>query len=134
MARPTKERRIEFIPENKYFKPAGIPMRDIEEVSLTLEEVEAVRLKDMEELNQEECASRMNVSRPTFQRVLIEARRKIADALITGKAIRFHGGDYKLADKYFHCSRCGERYNKVYQNRRRRGRVYQKYLCPECDD
>lgn len=76
MARPPKERRVEYIPEIRYFKPAGIPARDIKEVNLSIEEVEAIRLKDLEGLTQEECARKMEVSRPTFQRVLTGAREK----------------------------------------------------------
>ena len=99
MPRPPKERRVGHIPDVKYFKPAGIPARDLEEVVLTMEEVEAIRLKDQEELTQQEAADKMHVSRATFQRVLKEARKKIADAMIDGMAIRFEGGDYKLVNK-----------------------------------
>lgn len=134
MARPPKERRVEYIPEIKYFKPAGIPMRDIEEVNLTIEEVEAIRLKDREGLTQEECAQRMNVSRPTFQRVLTGAREKIAEALIKGKAIRFRGGDYKLAEHYLHCSRCGRKFAVVQGRRGRHGRPFREIICPDCAD
>ncbi|MFW5972304.1 MAG: DUF134 domain-containing protein [Bacillota bacterium] len=131
MARPTKERRIEYIPEIKYFKPAGIPMKDIEEECLTMEEVEAIRLKDLEGLNQEEGAAKMNVSRPTFQRILTEAHRKIAKSLIKGKAIRFQGGDYKLAEDY-HCPKCGKDF-KNYDFPRRNKRHSGKGHCPKCD-
>lgn len=134
MARPTKERRVEYLPEIKYFKPAGIPLRDIEEVNLTIEEVEAIRLKDKESLNQEECARRMNISRPTFQRVLTGAREKIAEALIYGKAIRFHGGDYRLADKYLYCTRCGSKFDMPSRRRFRHGRDLKDIICPECED
>lgn len=66
-------------------------------VSLSLEEIEAVRLKDLEGLEQEECAVQMAISRPTFQRVLASARRRIACALLMGKAIRIEGGNFRLA-------------------------------------
>ena len=81
MPRPIKWRRVDFLPEVTYFKPTGIPMRALEVVSLSVEELEAVRLKDQEGLRQEDCASRMGISRPTFHRVLGSARSKIADAL-----------------------------------------------------
>ena len=97
MPRPLKCRRVEFMPGVTYFKPAGIPMRMLEEVMLSLEEAEAVRLKDLEGLEQADGAESMNVSRPTFQRVLASARRKIADALLNGKAIRIEGGNYEMA-------------------------------------
>jgi len=81
MPRPTKWRRVYFVPGVTYFKPAGIPLRVLSEVCLTVEEAEAIRLKDAEGLQQEQGAERMNISRPTFQRVLGAARKKIADAL-----------------------------------------------------
>ena len=97
MSRPIKWRRVAFIPEATYFKPAGIPMRVLEEVHLSVEEAEAVRLKDLEGLEQEQGAEKMNISRPTFQRVLGAARQKIADALLNGKAIRIEGGNFEMA-------------------------------------
>ena len=84
------------MPEATYFKPAGIPLRVLEESRLSLEEVEAIRLKDLDGLEQEECAAKMNVSRQTFQRVLGAARRNIADALFHGKAIRIEGGNFEM--------------------------------------
>jgi predicted DNA-binding protein (UPF0251 family) len=82
-------------------------LRALEDVGLTVEEVEAVRLKDVEGLQQEECAERMHISRPTFHRVLGSARRKIADALINGKAIRIEGGNFALPNQLFRCARDG---------------------------
>ena len=93
MARPTKDRIIEKLPEIRLFKPAGVPGHQLETVEMTMEEVEALRLKDVEGLTQAEAAELMNVSRPTFQRVLTSARKKAAEALTCGKAIKFEGGD-----------------------------------------
>ncbi len=76
-----------------------------------MEEIGAIRLKDLEGLNQEEAAEKMNISRPTFQRILVEARQKIAESLIKGKAIRFQGGDYKLSED-IRCPRCGKDFSK----------------------
>ena len=84
------------MPGVNYYKPAGIPLKFLDEVRLSIEELEALRLKDMEDMDQEQCAQRMNISRPTFQRVLKSARKKIADALLNGKAIRIEGGAYEL--------------------------------------
>ena len=103
MGRMPKWRRVTSIPEVTYFKPAGIPYRTREEVSLSVEEVEAIRLKDLEGLEQADCAQKMNVSRPTFHRVLAAARRKLADALLNGKAIRIEGGNFELASRQFYC-------------------------------
>lgn len=91
MARPTKPRHVGFIPGVVFFKPAGVPLRELEVVLLGLEELEALRLKDEEGLDQEECARRMRVSRPTFQRILVSARRKVAMALTHGQAVRVEG-------------------------------------------
>jgi len=96
MPRPPKCRRVAFMPGVKYYKPAGIPLRFLDEVRLSIEELESVRLKDLEDLDQEQCAQRMNISRSTFQRVLGSARKKIAEALLTGKAIRIEGGNFEF--------------------------------------
>src|SRR4030067_346636 len=103
MSRPPKCRRVEFMPDVTYFKPAGIPLRDLEEVCMSVEETEAVRLKDLEGLEQEQGAEKMNISRPTFQRILASARLKIADALLNGKAIKIEGGHFELANRRFRC-------------------------------
>ena len=86
--RPKKWRCVSFNPEITYFKPAGIPLRFLQEVQLSIEEAEAIRLKDTGELDQEKCAERMKISRPTFHRILSSARKKIADAIVNGKAIK----------------------------------------------
>jgi predicted DNA-binding protein (UPF0251 family) len=101
--RPPKCRRVAFMPGVAYFKPAGVPMRLLEEVRLSVEELEAVRLRDLEDLEQEVAGERMNVSRATFQRILESARRKLADALLNGKAIRIQGGRFEMASRRFRC-------------------------------
>jgi len=97
MPRLPKCRRVAFLPQATYLKPAGIPLRLLGEVRLSIEEAEAIRLKDLEGLEQEPSAQRMNISRSTFQRVLASARRKIADALLNSKAIKIEGGNFELA-------------------------------------
>jgi len=96
MSRPFKCRRVEFLPDIAYFKPAGIPLRELQEVRMCIEEAEALRLKDLEGLEQEQGAEKMNISRPTFQRVLASARQKVADALLNGKALRIEGGNFQV--------------------------------------
>ena len=88
MPRPRKFRRIRFDPTATYFKPRGIPMVSLEEIILTMEEAEAIRLKDKKGLDQTECAKKMKISQSTFQRIITSARKKIAEALIDGKAIK----------------------------------------------
>jgi predicted DNA-binding protein (UPF0251 family) len=97
MPRPRRFRWVSAQPGSTYFKPRGIPLAALGEVVLTVEEHEAIRLADLEGLHHEEAAERMKVSRPTFGRVVASARRKIADALVNGKAIRVEGGDFVMA-------------------------------------
>jgi predicted DNA-binding protein (UPF0251 family) len=103
MPRPQKCRRVTFLPEVTYFKPAGIPLRVLEEVILSVEEAEALRLKDIDGLEQGEGAQKMNISRSTFQRVLASARQKIADAILNGKAVNIKGGNFEIAPRRFRC-------------------------------
>ncbi|MBN1160491.1 MAG: DUF134 domain-containing protein [Dehalococcoidales bacterium] len=103
MGRQPLWRRVAFLPQVTYFKPAGIPLANIQEVRLSVEEAEAIRLKDIEDLEQDACAKKMNVSRSTFARILLLARKKMADALLNGKAIRIEGGNYELAKRSFRC-------------------------------
>jgi predicted DNA-binding protein (UPF0251 family) len=105
MSRPPKFRRVEYLPNITYFKPSGAPLRELDEVRLSVEEAEAIRLKDLEGLEQEEGAKKMNVSRPTFQRVLASARHKLADVLLNGKAIRIEGGNFEMTRRRFRCHR-----------------------------
>ncbi|MFC2062487.1 DUF134 domain-containing protein [Chloroflexota bacterium] len=103
MPRPAKCRRVACIPGINYFKPAGIPLRNMEVVTLSVEEAETVRLKDLIGLDQKDCAAKMHISRQTFQRELVSARKKIADALLNGKAIRIEGGNFEMAIRRFRC-------------------------------
>ncbi len=75
-------------PDVTFYKPAGIPMKDLESVVLSIDEFEAVRLADLEGLYQEEAAQSMQISRQTFGRIIAEAHKKIADGLVNGKAIK----------------------------------------------
>ena len=103
MGRLPNWRRVSFIPKITYFKPAGVPRRVLEEVCLTVDEAEAIRLKDQEGLEQEKCAESMKVSRTTFSRILESARQKMADAILNGKAIRIEGGNFEMAMRRFRC-------------------------------
>ena len=103
VGRPTKWRRVASLPQVTYFKPASLPLRMLEEVCLSVEETEAIRLKELEGLEQEVCAQEMNISRPTFQRLLYSGRQKVADALVNGKAIRIEGGNFEMATRRFRC-------------------------------
>lgn len=88
MTRPRLCRRIRFNPKVSYYKPQGVPMRFLEVVELTREEAEALRLKNIKDLDQIEAAKQMKTSQSTFQRILSSAYRKISKAIIEGKAIK----------------------------------------------
>ena len=96
MPRPRLIRRVWFEPNITYFKPAGTMMSGLDTIILTREELESVRLKDLEGMEQEEAAKKMKISQPTFHRLVLSARKKIADALVNGKAIKIKGGDFKM--------------------------------------
>jgi predicted DNA-binding protein (UPF0251 family) len=115
MTRPVKWRRVSFMPEVNYFMPAGVAPGRLGEVCLSVEEVEAIRLKDLEDLDQEECARRMSISRPTFHRVLENARKKLADALLNGKAIRIGGGNFEMAMRRFRCAQDGHEWQVPFE-------------------
>ncbi|MFO8102481.1 MAG: DUF134 domain-containing protein, partial [Dehalococcoidia bacterium] len=88
MPRPRCRRRIRGRPASNYFKPAGVRMNTLEEVILTKEEFEAVRLHDYNQLSQKECADNMQVSQPTFYRIISSARKKISKSIVEGKALK----------------------------------------------
>ena len=96
MPRPCNWRNVGGRPQAPVFKPAGIPRHELDEVVMTLDEFEALRLADLEGLYQEQAALEMRVSRPTFSRIAESARRKVADALVHGKALRIEGGPVHL--------------------------------------
>lgn len=107
MPRPYCCRRIAGQPAASIFKPVGVPMRMLEEVVMTLDEFEAIRLADLDGLYQESAAAQMEVSRPTFSRITASAHRKLADALVHGKALRIEGGPVLVAGH--RCCRMHER-------------------------
>lgn len=115
MARPEKLRCVAQLPTVGFFKPVGIPANALRGVRLSLEELESIRLKDLEGLEQEECAQQMRISRPTFHRILEMARKKLADALINGKAIQIEGGNFELAERLFRCGNDGHEWNVPFE-------------------
>jgi predicted DNA-binding protein (UPF0251 family) len=129
MGRPQLWRKVSSVPEITYFKPAGIRMAELEEIRLLVEEAEAIRLKDLEGLEQEESAQRMNISRSTFSRLLDSARQKIADALLNGKAIRIGGGNFEMAERRFRCI-SGHEWDVPFENLTTTG---PPEVCPECE-
>ncbi|HQK52440.1 MAG TPA: DUF134 domain-containing protein [Myxococcota bacterium] len=124
MARPKNPRRLAAGPAATYFKPRGIPMSALEEVSLDLDEFEAIRLADLEGMYQQQAAEAMGVSRQTFARVIESGRRKVADALVHGKALRIEGLELAAGTRY--CPRC----RHVWIHSRQEGTP----TCPDCGD
>jgi len=88
MGRRKKSRCVTCDPNTVYFKPRGVPLAELEEVTMNLDELEAIRLADCQGLYHEEAARKMGVSRPTFGRIVGNARRKVADAIVHGKALQ----------------------------------------------
>ena len=128
MPRPRKRRTVDHIPIFNCFKPVGRRLGQTGEVRLFWEELEALRLKDLEGLEQLAAAERMDVSRPTFQRILRSARSKVAQALIEGLIIRVEGGDFQVAPRYLHCHVCGHNWQEPHGS----GRGKDNFPCPAC--
>ena len=109
MVRPQKSRLVTIDPLINYFKPRGVPMVDLEQIQLTVDELEALRLADLLGMSHEKAGKQMEVSRATFGRIIEKARKTVADALINGKAINVEGGNYKRVDpngiRFFLCDR-----------------------------
>ncbi|MFQ5905092.1 MAG: DUF134 domain-containing protein [bacterium] len=126
MSRPRVPRWVGCEPGANFYKPRGVPLRALERVTVSLEEFEAMRLSDYEGLYQEDAAREMNISRQTFGRVLQEAHRKTAEALIFGKALEIEGGDFLMVRRRFECLSCGFGW-EVSHGLPRPSR------CPECD-
>ena len=108
MVRPRKCRMVWYDPNITYFRPTG--MAHVGEVGLMVDEFEAVRLKDLEGIEQEKAAERMNISQPTFHRLLVSARKKIADAIVNGKTLRIQGGNYEMMPPMRRRGRFGRRW------------------------
>ncbi|MCY2930149.1 MAG: DUF134 domain-containing protein [Planctomycetota bacterium] len=107
MPRPICCRRVAASPPRGLFKPAGVRCADLEEVVLSVDELEALRLADLEGLYQEQAAGLMNVSRQTFGRIVESARKKVAEMLVKGKALRIEGGVIEMARmRKFQCAQC----------------------------
>ena len=96
MPRPRQCRRVAWLPQVTYYKPVGVPLAMLRQVALTVDELEAIRLAELEGLYQEQAALKMNVSRQTFGRILDSAHTKVADALTHGKALSIEGGPVEV--------------------------------------
>jgi len=107
MPRPRKRRRVWHEPNPAIFKPVGVPLDRLKAITLLHEELEALRLVDLERHHQEVAAEQMNVSRSTLQRILNEARTKVTQALTDGAALHIEGGTFRVASVWWQCEACG---------------------------
>lgn len=110
MPRPPIERSVAGVPRITLFKPAGVPARELEQLQLGVDELEAIRLVDLEGLTHEQAAEAMGVSRQTVGRVLERGRARVAEALVGGKAILIGGGQYRVEPHRMRCFVCQSRW------------------------
>ncbi len=140
MPRPHKSRQIAVSPIHKEFKPAGIPLRNLEIIDLTMDELEAIRLADLEGFYQVAISKRMGISRQTAARILESARKKVAEALVEGKALQIGGGNVVITeDEGGYCYRCGGQFrgrgrNRRFREQRQRSPQTDECTCPEPED
>lgn len=126
MARPKCCRRVSEEPGCRLFKPIGVPLFTIDEIVLSVDELEAIKLADLEGLYQEQAAERMNVSRQTFGRIVGSARRKVAQVLVEGLALRIQGGQIEMPEEQrFKCDQCQHTWALPYDLGKPEG-------CPAC--
>ncbi|MBN1502152.1 DUF134 domain-containing protein [Candidatus Woesearchaeota archaeon] len=126
MVRPRKFRFVGRDPTINYFKPRGVPLNELSEINITKEEYEALRLKETENYDQKRCAELMNISQPTFSRILDSARKKIADFIIHGKALRIDGGVFKMVQRKFKCFACQHEWEAAFG-------IGRPEKCPKCE-
>lgn len=128
MPRRKQFRKVSKEPLISIFKPAGIPAKELDEIFITVDEFEAVRLADFEGMNQREASDVMHVSQPTFNRILTSARKKIAETIVRGIVLRIEGGEYVLPCdvRVFECKRCGTTIDAPLGEPRPK-------TCPQCD-
>jgi predicted DNA-binding protein (UPF0251 family) len=97
MPRPPKCRIVASEPSVTFFKPRGIPIKKLDIVTLSVEEMEALRLKEIEGLEQDAASKKMGISRQTYGRILARARRIVASAVVMGMGLKIEGGNYTVA-------------------------------------
>lgn len=124
MKQPYRRRRINEPPRFLNFKPSGIPRSMLKKIEISLDEYEAIRLADYLQLEHEEAAQQVNISRPTFTRLIKSARHKVALAIIEGQELIIKGGNIELLNALHHCRDCGETVSKPISE--------QTDNCPEC--
>jgi predicted DNA-binding protein (UPF0251 family) len=141
MVRPFKLRVVEDVPRCVYFKPQGVGISQVENLLLTLDEYEALRLKEYENLQEKDACEKMEVSQPTFNRLYTKAKKKLVRAIVEGLAIKIEGGNYKMPNldgrgsRFNDCGRFARR-GRGFGNRNRGFNgvgVGGRCVCPKCD-
>ena len=135
-ARPKIKKIVKTIPLYVYYIPKGVSFDRLDEVNLTIEELEALNLKDRQGFDQSDAAKKMGISRGTFQRLLRSARKKMITAIIEGKALKFEGGNY-ISDDNITTTKCLKgvyhfRVNKEDLKEKDQEYKISKIKCPEC--
>ncbi|NLJ97867.1 MAG: DUF134 domain-containing protein [Tissierellia bacterium] len=130
MGRLIKSRKVEFFPYIRRFVPSGEKsvdsgLHNVDEIFLKVEELESMRLKDIEGLTQQECADIMGISRQTFQSIIANGRKKVTMSLIEGKPINIGGGNYSFKFCRLRCKSCNRTYDIKYMK--------DKNICPSCN-
>ncbi len=124
MPRPKKCRIVKEPPQYLRFKPAGLRSQQLETVTLSIDELEAVRLADYKQMDHTQAAEQMEISRSTFTRLLDKAHQKVAGFLLEGKALEIDGGQIHFKDNLFECGNCGHRFSVAIEQ--------EIGYCPEC--
>jgi predicted DNA-binding protein (UPF0251 family) len=124
MPRPKNERIVHEPPLFTEFKPAGVYGRDMDQISLSLDEYEAFRLADQLGLSHEEAAGEMEISRSTFTRLIEDARKKVAGLIIEGKRLIIAGGSIHFRSNIIRCAKCGYMFKMDFN--------IEMIECPEC--
>ncbi|RKY55839.1 MAG: hypothetical protein DRP89_02510 [Candidatus Neomarinimicrobiota bacterium] len=108
MSRPIKKRTVQEPPKIQGMKPIGVPASFLENIVLSIDEYEAIRLADYEGLEHEKAAEIMGISRPTFSRLIDKARSKLADSIVAVKELIIEGGSFSFVNDLIRCLDCGE--------------------------
>ena len=125
MPRPQNNRTVNRPPLYIEFKPIGVPGISLTKVNLTLDEYEAIRLADFKGFTHDEASDQMNISRSTFSRLIVTARRKFADFMIHGKILSIEGGNIHFSNNIIRCTDCGYMFKT---------KIGDPLLnCPDCD-
>ena len=124
MRGPYRKRRIYRPPQFNNFKPSGVPRKFLESVELTVDEFEAIRLADYQQMEHQQAADEMNISRPTFTRLIEKARQKMARVIIEGKELVILGGNIDFVHTLQECKDCGEVVQKPFTE--------EQDDCPDC--